>query len=493
MNFSINILKTDSCKETKHSLIDQRFSTLKSERKNYNRMLFPKNNLSNKINYVPYYSDVINRQYSHTPNHSFLIHEFVDNKKVTYKDITNKIDIDKLTSKIRNIIINTQRIKSTGKIRVNINKNLPKANKRKTKSNYSYRQTNSSFTTEYESKNSTNINSIYYRNKNNTNKKRTSKYCNTFSFNTNSKDIINKDKKDNLKKTLEIKLYENEKYDYKTLKEYLNEEIKTIQYKRYINETHISNNNDHAHNYSIDNEDQEIFDKNENILKEIDKLLILSNSKTKKRKSLQKSANVFINENIKNSKKTFEDKANNYNKKKTSDFLSYKKKHLNTTSKNSIKKNLSNTFKKSNANISLTKNQLKKNLNSNISYKKPNTTNYLNQNKLNKFLWPKPINTNIKKSKKSKISNLYKNNKSYFIFNNKDNLLENKENKNINNMYVINHIIESKQNKDLNEKNIKLMANNIKKNFKKRKNYSETIRKNIHSASHKKFKISNEK
>ena len=57
-------------------------------------------------------------------------------------------------------------------------------------------------------------------------------------------------------------------------------------------------------------------------------------------------------------------------------------------------------------------------------------------------------------------------------------------------MYVINHIIESKQNKDLNEKNIKLIANNIKKNFTKRKNYSETIRKNIHSASHKKFKIS---
>ena len=34
--------------------------------------------------------NVIQRQNSHSPNHTILLHEFVDDKKVTYKDITNK-------------------------------------------------------------------------------------------------------------------------------------------------------------------------------------------------------------------------------------------------------------------------------------------------------------------------------------------------------------------------------------------------------------------
>ena len=44
-------------------------------------------------------------------------------KKITYKDITNKIDINKLSSKIKNVLFNIHKIKSNELI--NNNKNKP--------------------------------------------------------------------------------------------------------------------------------------------------------------------------------------------------------------------------------------------------------------------------------------------------------------------------------------------------------------------------------
>ena len=169
-NFQKN-LKIQNFQELTQPQIEQKLILLKKEKQNkikIKKTLSFNNTISklSKNNYSPYYSNVIISQNNNSPNHSVLLHEFVDDKKVTYKDITNRIDINELSSKIKNIIINTQRIKSCDKIKVNsINNKKQKPAiiyHRKTKSNFSYRQSNSSFTTtENESKYSCSVKNIF--------------------------------------------------------------------------------------------------------------------------------------------------------------------------------------------------------------------------------------------------------------------------------------------------------------------------------------------
>lgn len=135
MNYSTPNLNIEPKKNSNQPIIEEQYISLKSPNQKLNNILAPFNN-QNENDVAPYYSNVIQRQNSHSPNHTILLHEFVDDKKVTYKDITNKIDVNELSSKIKSILINTQRIKSIDRIKVN-NENKAQIYHRKTRSSFS--------------------------------------------------------------------------------------------------------------------------------------------------------------------------------------------------------------------------------------------------------------------------------------------------------------------------------------------------------------------
>ena len=76
-----------------------------------------------------------------------------------------------------------------------------------------------------------------------------------------------------MKTKCENKTYENEKFYSKTLREYLNEQVNSIKCKRNnLNTNNISKFNEDDHNYSIDNENKDIFSNDGNISIDIDNL-----------------------------------------------------------------------------------------------------------------------------------------------------------------------------------------------------------------------------
>ena len=498
MNNRYNYLTINLRKDLSHKNIEEKLISLKPESGNLNnkQSIFKDKMEKNK---ALYYSNVIKRQNTHSPDHSILLHQFVDDKKVTYKDITNKIDINELSSKVKNIIINTQRFKSNFDIKPNDNQ--PLIYHKKTKSSFSNRYTNSSFTTENQSTISLSVKNIFV-NKNNTMKNKQNK--DTFLLNLNLNNYLNN------KNNKENKTYNNNKYYCETLREYLNEQINTIKSKRNkINESNVSmNNKDIDHNYSIDNENKDslIKNKNENI-NNIDEVFILSDYNNKDilknngKKHLLNTKKTFICQ-IKS--KNLDEKLNFGKTHKLSNYLSFKQNKI--TSKNKNNKT-SNTFR----NTHISKNNTMKNLNNNVinnnmaAKKTPCNINKLN--KYNKYILPKPvivnttINKNINKNNTNKIYKCF----SMANLDNNDNLTINNENINTANIYNSNNKMKNNQkaknkNKKSNNINKSLKNNSMnKKNYiinknimhhKKRKNYSEIIRNKMHSTTQKKIKVS---
>ena len=530
MSFKETKLIIQKRKESFNTIIEEKLIKLSSEEEHKLKKTFSYNNTFSNVNtnkIAPYYSNVIQRQNTQSPNHSVLLHDFVDDKKVTYKDITNRIDINELSSKIKNIIINIQRIKSCDKIKVNHNLNnlnnkinisneKPKIYHRKTKSGFSYRQSNSSFTTENESKTSCSVKNIFV-NKNITYKKK-QKNKEVFSFNLNLNQFYN-----NKYNNLENKKYENEKYYSKTLREYLNEQVNKIKYKRNnLNENNINNINENDHNYSIDN-NKDIFDKNDNKLSavDVDNILIVSDKRDKDKdnnttiKIDEKGINFLTENNTKNScciKSKNSDKNLNYINNNKSSFLNFKQNNIKKNSKKKINKKQNNTFRNSHINLNLIKHKTVKNFNSNFNKNILNDNNinlgktqHLNKSNLNNYILSKPfkinskINKNIIKKNKSfkslSIINVDKYDKyivnkeninTYNICKTKINVEKTKTHFNLNksnNSITIKAKILSKK-KDKNVKNIKFEN---KQN--KRKNYSEIIRNKIDSTSQRKIKV----
>ena len=96
MNFSLKNLDKKINLEKNRQNIEEKLIVFKPQNRNVCEEIPFFDTISNNNNISPYYSNVIERQYSHSPNHGTLLHEFVDDKKITYKDITNRIDIDEL-------------------------------------------------------------------------------------------------------------------------------------------------------------------------------------------------------------------------------------------------------------------------------------------------------------------------------------------------------------------------------------------------------------
>ena len=518
-NFQKN-LKIQNFQELTQPQIEQKLILLKKEKQNkikIKKTLSFNNTISklSKNNYSPYYSNVIISQNNNSPNHSVLLHEFVDDKKVTYKDITNRIDINELSSKIKNIIINTQRIKSCDKIKVNsINNKKQKPAiiyRRKTKSNFSYRQSNSSFTTtENESKYSCSVKNIFV-NKNISNRNiNIPKYNDTITINLNLNNYL-KTKCNNI----ENKTYENEKFYSKTLREYLNEQVNSIKCKRYkLNENNLSKFNDDDHNYSIDNDNKDLLSNNDNISSDIDNLFILTKTKDENNINTENKENEKEkilkdeldnkNKNIcKIKTKNLEQKINYINNHKISTYLSFKQNNINRNDKNKIKKKENNTFRNSHINLNITKQKTMKTLNNNINNynikTKKTQTQYINCSKLNNYIQSKPLKINSKINNKIVIN---QNCKSFSILNNEKNENHIVNNENINNINICRINNNSHKNK---KKEIYLNKNKIQQNidkviikrtyenkdkrYKKRKNYSEIIRNKIHSTSQKKIQV----
>lgn len=516
MNYSTPNLNIEPQKDSNRPTIEEQYISLKPPNQNLNNKLAPFKNQNGDVS--PYYSNVIQRQNSHSPNHSILLHEFVDDKKVTYKDITNKIDVNELSSKIKSILINTQRIKSIDKIKVN-NENRAQIYHRKTRSSFSGIQSNSSFTTENESKKSINITG-FHRNKTNISNKRVEN-CNystsTFSLNLNNYTNNNYLSMSQKKIENDNRLFSDDKYDTKTLKEFLNEQVNSIKFKRYIDETHISNINEHDHNYSIDNENKDVNDKTgnfENILNDDIDNLIIANIKNQIAENIKnniKIVKVLNNNRKKNSSKNLiEKKSNNNinNNRNASNYLSYKQNNLKKKSNNKLNKNLTNTFRNSHLNLNFKKNNSKNNSKKNLNISsnvKLNKTKFINYNNKNDNLLPKPVKVNTKLSKiktnNSKIINKSKNHngtcKSFSMsnYNYQDYIKEINHKKDMYNMSCRNFKIENYKSDQ--NKNIKKLLE--KKTFlnkqirKKRKNYSEIMKNKIiysNSNSQKNLKIS---
>ena len=515
MNYSTPNLNIEPKKNSNQPIIEEQYISLKSPNQKLNNILAPFNN-QNENDVAPYYSNVIQRQNSHSPNHTILLHEFVDDKKVTYKDITNKIDVNELSSKIKSILINTQRIKSIDRIKVN-NENKAQIYHRKTRSSFSGVQSNSSFTTENESKKSINITG-FHRNKNNISNKRV-EYCNysTSTFSLNLNNYINNNCISMSQKKIENdnRLFSGDKYDTKTLKEFLNEQVNSIKFKRYIDETHISNINEHDHNYSIDNENKDVNEKTgnfENILNDDMDNLIITNIKNQIAENIKnniKIVKVLNNNRKKNSTKNLIDKKinnNNNDNKNASNYLSYKQNNMKIKSKKKLNKNLTNTFRNSHLNLNFKKNNSKNNLNisNNVKLNKPKFINYNNKND---NLLPKPVKVNTKLSKTKANNNNNKINhksnnfsgtcKSFSMsnYNYQDYIKDINQKKDIYNMSWRNFNMENYKN-DQNKNTKKLLEKKAfmkKQNNKKRKNYSEMMKNKIiysNSNSQKNLKIS---
>jgi hypothetical protein len=338
MNFSLKNLQKKIDLEANKQNIEEKLIVFKPQNRNVCEEITFFDTISNNNNISSYYSNVIERQYNHSPNHGTLLHEFVDDKNITYKDITNRIDIEELNAKIKNIIVNKQRFKSIDKIKVN-HKNNPLIYHRKSKSISSYNK---------ENKNTFSSLNIISRNKKN--------YLNEIkqNHNTFSNNVILNNNINN-KFNSECKAFENNKYDNKTLKEYLNEQVNTIKTKRYKIESYKSAINEIGHNYSIDSENKEIPIKNENILDEKDNLEILLNKRNKSTKIIKNNSkikNKLINNN--KSKTNLKVQITDYKDKKISNYLSYRKNNLKI---NKINKNLNNIFRSSYKRITFSKNK----------------------------------------------------------------------------------------------------------------------------------------
>ena len=491
MSCSIKNLKSNSCIQLIQPIIKEKYIKLNFKKeKSYNE-IHALNNISNQNNDSSYYSNVIKRQNSNSANRSSLIHEFLDNKKIIYKDITNKIDKDELSSKIKNIVINTQRFKSLNKIKNN-DENQTKICQRKTNS---CRQSNSSFTTDNESKNISTTNNAY-KNYNNLSTRKVQNYNNNFSFNLNLYNYINNSVKKNNNNIKENVSYNNDKYDTKTLKEYLNEQVNKIKLKRRVDEFNIRNikNNN---NYSMDNKNMDNNNNTENISNNIDNLIVLSNKNkniiSNKFKNIGKILNILNNNQEKlNAKKKIEEKINSFYDK-TNNYISYTQNYLKR--KNKINNNYNNTFKNSHLNINLTQNKTLKNLENNKTNKNNNNIKSLKfYCKENIFSKPIKPNINIDINDNNKSNNLNKICETLTMTNIKivQNCQESKENKNTNNICITFNKDENSQMNDLwkNEskdlENVDKIINN--KNFKKRKYYSEMVRNKIYSNSQRKFK-----
>jgi hypothetical protein len=286
MNFSLKNLQKKIDLEADRQNIEEKLIIFKPQNRNICEEIPIFGTITNNNNISPYYSNVIERQYSHSPNHGTLLHEFVDDKKITYKDITNRIDIDELNAKIKNIIVNKHRFKSIDKIKVN-HKSNPLIYHRKSKSISSFNKENKNT---YSSSNNISRNQTNYLNEIKQN-------YNTFSNNAFLNNNINN------KFSSECKTFENNKYDNKTLKEYLNEQVNTIKSKRYKIESYKSSINEIGHNYSMDSENKEIPIKNKNILDEKDNLRIILNKRNKSTKSIKNNSKIknnYFNYNDKN-------------------------------------------------------------------------------------------------------------------------------------------------------------------------------------------------
>ena len=492
MFYNYNNLTIDRYKGPNKSKIEGKLILLEAQRLNLK-------DISNQNNHVPYYSNVIKRQNTHSPNHSILLHNFVDDKKITYKDITNKIDINELNSKIKKIVVNIQRIKSSDKLETK-KYCKPKVYHRKTKSCYSYRQSNSSFTTENESRNSCYIKNIYIK-KNNHNNNQI--YNDNILVNLNVNNFLNNNNKSI--KHFENKTFDNDKYYNQSLKEYLNEQINSIRCKRsQINEANLNNNNNEInHNYSIDNENKDLLDSQKDInINSIDNSLIIPNTKNKK--PLNEDGLVFSGNKSKNNKtilKNEEEKVSINFSKTNSNFEYYKKNNLITRdSKKKVTNKTNNTFRNSHINLNITKHNTFRIMNKNLVNHKIKSQ-YADFCKLKNNLLPKPLkvtknvnksNKNIKKSKSFlNMLNTYNNNNN----NRQENITSYREYKN-------NNIIHKKLTNDLfikdneSKKSINDEKRNWNKKFefkekrnKKKKNYSEIIRNKIQSESQKKLKV----
>ena len=391
---------------------------IETKNKNQKENLIKKNNnisfnisFPNKTNNATYYTNVIKRKNSSSPNNSALLHKFVDDKKVAYKDITNRIDIDELKSKIKSIIIDTQRIKSCDRVIKNyINKSTKRVYiyHKKTKSSFSCRKTNSSFTTtENESKNSCSVKNIFV-NKNITYRNNQQKLGETFSLNLNLNNFYN-----NKYTNKENKKNEKDQYYSKTLREYLNEQVNNIKIKRNnMNDNNTSIYNENAHNYSIDNESKDLFNNNGNISNDIDNLFILIKSKDENKINMKtdKKLTILTENNSKNickiKSKHLEEKINYINSQKVSSYLNYKQNKINRINKYSKKKNnkkSNNTFRNNNnINLNLSKHKTAKNLNNNIFNNdniKTKKMQCINYSKLNNFILSQPLQTNSKINK----------------------------------------------------------------------------------------------
>jgi len=476
MNFSLKNLQTKIDLEENNKNIEEKLIVFKPQNRNVCEDIPCFETISNNNNISPYYSNVIERQYSHSPNHGTLLHEFVDDKKIAYKDITNRIDIDELNAKIKNIIVNKQRFKSIDKIKVNHNNN-PLIYHRKSKSITSFNK---------ENKNTYSPLNIISRNNNN--------YLNEIkqNHNTFSNNVILSSNMDS-KFSSEYKTFENNKYDNKTLKEYLNEQVNTIKSKRYKIESYKSAINEIGHNYSMDSENKEIPIKNEYILDEKDNLSIKLNKRNKSTKNIKnksKIANILINNN--KSKTNIKVQITDYKDKKISNYLSYRKNNLKV---NKINKNLNNIFRNSYKSITISKNKT-------IDFTNKKNNNIIKtknipgvNNKLNNFLMPKPVKVNTKKTKNKKSYDINKNCKSFSNrMNSQDNnkeSVENIENRNTLNTLRVNSK-NQKQKKDKNNNEIVKYKEKMSNKNVKRKDYSEAIR-NKNYSSHKNIKVKNEK
>ena len=507
--------------------IEEKLIELKFQKGNNLKTTLSYNNtLSSDNNNKPtYYSNVIQRKNTQSPNHSILLHDFVDDKKVAYKDITNRMDMNELSSKIKNIIINIQRIKSSDKIRVNyninnnVNKKKPKIYHRKIKSSFSYRQSYSSFTTNNESKYSCSVKNIFvnenitYRNKPKNNE--------AFSFNLYLNKFFGGGYSD-----LEKKTYENYKYYSKTLREYLNEQVKNIKIKRYNinkNNRNTTKYNKSDHNYSFDN-NKDIFEKKNHLLSDFDfdNLFIITDKQDIKKdkhsdnKNKKKILNFMNEKKVKNicdkKNRNLEEEMEYINNNK-SNYLSFKQYNIKKHSQKKNNKKQNTTFRNSNIDLNLIKHKTMKYLNNNMNSNliiingKINNlgkTQYFYNSNLSNYI-SKPLKINSK-LKKNNINALSKNKsfKSFSIINAEkyNNYMINNENKNTLNICKIKNKEEKmKSNYHLNKNNNNIILNTEKiyKNNKfenkdkqnKRRNYSETIRNKIYFISKRKVKVKN--
>ena len=234
-------------------------NTIQNPINSLNSFLKENINQKTKMTYIPRLSPIsqknsilttiIDSQHNKSPNHSKLLHDFVDTKKNIYSNISNKMNINDLETKLRSILINSKTIQSIFENRM---ETPEKSNKyiyhRKSvinNSNSSYKRYSWS---SGNNKNKNKINNIFLNDSKN----------NKISF-TNS----NKSENKNINKEAHYEFKD------KTLKEFLGEQIKQIKNKNghFISITNIQNYNNNLYKknlkintYSIDETENNLVD-----------------------------------------------------------------------------------------------------------------------------------------------------------------------------------------------------------------------------------------